>query len=61
MNDLERINELKKLKYISFNKVKTYDLYLKDENNKTFFEYIVMNNILRIKNYYDIFLIIMNY
>ncbi len=43
--DYEKINELKKLHYISDNSITTDDLFLKDENNETFFEYIIKNNI----------------
>ena len=44
--NFERINELKKMKSIhASNDVSINDLFLKDENNETFFEYIVQNNI----------------
>ena len=45
MNDFDRINELKRLKYISPTNVKVSDLLLKDEQGQTFFEYIVKNNL----------------
>lgn len=46
MDNYERINELKKLKFIyNYDEVTVDDLFLKDENNESFFEFIVKEKI----------------
>ena len=63
MDTFDRINELKKQKYIyDSTDIDISDLYLKDENGQQYIEYIVKNNITilnknlqkEISNYYEV-------
>lgn len=45
MEDYARINKLKQKTYLKSNEINIEDLYLKDENGKTYFEYIIEHGI----------------